>query len=581
MIEGEHGSEEVVLQVQLEPQSDALKVSRKRKKIKRKRTVRPKCQVANEAQGCDSRVVALPRDSVLHRGSYAICEGDSGDEVAAGTHSVMISNLSIEAIMDPCVQCPTCRRHFSPHRVGDEKKGGLKKPASSSREGAQERPRVLFSDADAEVVKYQKEEGESVGHEPKAGRSFSTASLATLEALASRGEGGFSCFAHVLLALVGVGRQTHTSLRQATDAYRNRDRCSCFVIVVVIILGHSFIFLLPLAFIFFGLTYVYQKGPRAEDIEDLVKVSSKQPYWMILITSILGAASTALIMGPPALHKPGRTGTLQTISRIGKMGFTLYLLVRTLYTWTEELAELQKIVANEFSRHVGLSTVLRTLMLSMVQSATSSQWSRYADQFVLMLVYNDYLNFRKAHDDDFVGRWGAYMKKIQDAEQSGKLAAESLSSRPYSGNDEEREGEEKGFAPSMLDPGRLILLIQRMKERNGLTSTPPWSKKRDGASGDEQTEQIALGAGRWGRRIWACGHEMGKLIFSVYIVVLLVRCWTFGWGVALVYFPLFTILYPWVTLIVLMFMILMRLLLVDFLMRILIIRQRHKGLNTA
>ncbi|CAK9017757.1 unnamed protein product, partial [Durusdinium trenchii] len=426
----------------------------------------PEQSLAKDLQrrnAADEDVGTMPRESASTRLSYGFDAGDHDDAPL------------------PCPNCGHHRTSYVPHR------GGLKRT-----KGTRER-RVGISNGRVDVKEYQEDEDIEPGARVVKRRS---SAMAVLQSLTNTSEGGFSCCAHVLLALIGGGRQTRTSCQQAAEAFQAGDGCSCFLYLTIIVFGHLFIFLLPPAFIFCGLTYVHQKGPRVEDIEELVKVSSKQPYWMILMTSILGAASTALIMGPPAF-KAGSTGAWQTMGRIAKIVFTLYLLFRTVYTWGEELAVLRTIFDREFSRHLGLSTVVRTLMLSMVQSATSSQWSRYADQLVLMLVYNDYLNFRKAHEDGFVKNWRQYMDTVEKAEEGNELTMVAFKSRPYS-------------------------------------------------------------------------KEKGKLIFTMYIAVLLVRCWTFGWGVALVYFPLFTILYPWVILIVLMFMILMRLILVESLMWILI-----------
>lgn len=461
------------------------------------------------------------------------------------------SNIMRKRIVDgplPCPPCANCRPVSG--SSGQHIRGALKTSNNHTlTDGVRERRVSIATSDEATDVR-------------EARSTKPVATLRSLNSFAETGRRGFSCFAHFLLSLIGGARQTQTSFQQAVEACQARES-RCCVYVTIIVFGHFCSFALPLAFIFCGLTYVYQKGPRVEEIDEFLKLPVKQPYWMILITSILGAASTALIMGPPAFRTLD-TGALQFIGRMFKLVFTLYLLYRTIYSSIEDLAEVQEIFVKEFSRHIGLSTLLRTLMFSMLQSGTSSQWRRYVDQFVLMLVYNDYLNFRKAHDADFYKNWSKYMTRVREAEGQGELTLEALKSRPYS----DETGGKGGFAPSVLDPKRLVFLIQEMTNCNGLTEKPPWAKQQEEESSDVS----------WCDRLWFVCHSASKGVFTIYIVVLLVRCWTFGWCVGTVYLPLFAILYPWVIILVLIFMILMRLFVVELLLRILIIRQNNEGL---
>lgn len=119
----------------------------------------------------------------------------------------------------------------------------------------------------------------------------------------------------------------------------------------------------------------------------------------------------------------------------------------------------------------------------------------------------------------------------EDDDDKGPLWRAMMIPRPFS----DEEDIHKAFAPSMLAPKRLVALIRRASKSNG--------------------------------PIWA-----------IYMVVLLARCWSFGWLVGLVYFPLFSIIYCWVIAIILFIMIALRWLIVEPSMRLLIYR-RGKGLK--
>ncbi|CAK9089784.1 unnamed protein product [Durusdinium trenchii] len=343
---------------------------------------------------------------------------------------------------------------------------------------------------------------------------------------------GLSCFQHLGLALLGGLGQTKRSLAGATKS-SDEDSCSTFfVYLVVIVGGHLFVILLPIALIAFGLAFVVAEGPTIQDIDEIVRVPGKQPYWMVLITSIIAAASTNAILGPPRLRSSRKWW--KSFAKVGKQVLLLYLLGRTIYTWFQETGEFLEIARKQLSAGFGFPSLLRTGMLAMVQYSSSSQWGRYVDQLALLLVFNDYLNFKAAHQPDFCDKWSEFMEAVQkdddeDDDDKGPLWRAMMIPRPFS----DEEDIHKAFAPSMLAPKRLVALIRRASKSNG--------------------------------PIWA-----------IYMVVLLARCWSFGWLVGLVYFPLFSIIYCWVIAIILFIMIALRWLIVEPSMRLLIYR-RGKG----
>ena len=153
--------------------------------------------------------------------------------------------------------------------------------------------------------------------------------------------------------------------------------------------------LLPIALIAFGLAFVVAEGPTIQDIDEIVRVPGKQPYWMVLITSIIAAASTNAILGPPRLRSSRKWW--KSFAKVGKQVLLLYLLGRTIYTWFQETGEFLEIARKQLSAGFGFPSLLRTGMLAMVQYSSSSQWGRYVDQLALLLVFNDYLNFKAAH----------------------------------------------------------------------------------------------------------------------------------------------------------------------------------------
>lgn len=337
---------------------------------------------------------------------------------------------------------------------------------------------------------------------------------------------GFSLSGHLLLALLGGAGETARSLESAWQAWGEGSYGICASYISIVVFGHFFTILLPILLILLGLSYVTVEGPSLDDIDEMVKVPGKKPYWLILFTSMIAAATTSLIMGPPLFTEARQDTWRKCCGRMGKRIFTCYLLGQTLYELFFELQGLGEILAKQHATGSGAGPLLRTFMLGMLRSATSNTFGRYVDQIALLLVFNDYLNFRAAHDKDFVESWKAYKGKLENDESSEGsehvwIWRGLMLATPYSALNE--KDVEQTFAPSILDPRRLVALIKSSAARNG----------------------------------W---------IWMVYIVVLIARCWTFGWCVALVYFPLFVIAYPWVILAVLLFMVTMRMSFVKFIM---------------
>lgn len=337
---------------------------------------------------------------------------------------------------------------------------------------------------------------------------------------------GFNCLEHLALALVGGLFGARRSFKAAQTSAHQGHYFSLFLYGLVLTCGRLFLFVLPLALLALGVTFLVKEGPYVEDINKVVRAPGKQPYWMILITGIIGSASINLVLGPPKLvDTPDRQSCWQCVGNVAKRCLTLYLLLWTLWTWGDEIWQLTKIAREQ---HAAGSPLARILMLAMVQSATSTQWGRYVDQIALLMVFNDYLNFKAAHHDEFVATWSKYMKDVEQAKDSLEKA---MVERPLSDGDVPME---KAIARSVLDTPRLVSLIVKASETNG--------------------------------HLW-----------TLYMVVLLARCWTFGWVAGLVYFPLFLCCYPWVIAIIVVFMIVLRVCLVEPLMHVLIYRQQHQG----
>ncbi|CAK9089785.1 unnamed protein product [Durusdinium trenchii] len=340
----------------------------------------------------------------------------------------------------------------------------------------------------------------------------------------------FSILEHLVLALLGGLSGARRSWRAARESAREGSYLICFLYALLLTFGRLMLLVLPLALLGLGVTFVVKEGPTLEDIDEITQAPGKLTYSLVLITSIIGAASISFILGPPRLRDDtgatSHTGNWRKcLAKAGRTSFTLYLLFSTLWTWGHELKQLHEIAQKQ---KTSSSPLLRTLMLTMVQTATSSQWGRYVDQFALLMVFNDYLNFKAAHQRDFLDEWECYMRKVKNAKEEGKhLMRRAMVTRPFSD-----ATMDKAFARSMLDTPRLVALIQEASKTNGY-------------------------------------------LWTVYMVVLLARCWTFGWVTGLVYFPLFFCCYPWVLVIILLCMIVLRLILVEPLMKMLIYRKNQ------
>ncbi|CAK9089573.1 unnamed protein product [Durusdinium trenchii] len=265
---------------------------------------------------------------------------------------------------------------------------------------------------------------------------------------------GFNCLEHLALALVGGLFGARRSFKAAQTSAHQGHYFSLFLYGLVLTCGRLFLFVLPLALLALGVTFLVKEGPYVEDINKVVRAPGKQPYWMILITGIIGSASINLVLGPPKLvDTPDRQSCWQCVGNVAKRCLTLYLLLWTLWTWGDEIWQLTKIAREQ---HAAGSPLARILMLAMVQSATSTQWGRYVDQIALLMVFNDYLNFKAAHHDEFVATWSKYMKDVEQAKDSLEKA---MVERPLSDGDVPME---KAIARSVLDTPRLVSLIVKV-----------------------------------------------------------------------------------------------------------------------
>ena len=343
--------------------------------------------------------------------------------------------------------------------------------------------------------------------------------------------GQFSFFEHLALALLGRLSQAEYSWHAANGYKTKGDYLTCLLFAFVMSLGRLMVFVLPLACLIYGGILVVKEGPHLEDIQEIAQVAGKQPYWMMLFSGIVGAATTSAVLGPPKLRHAEDQDSPETwrqhlahLAVPAKTSITLCFLFWTLWTWWEELLQLHQIALKQ---QTASSPVLRTLMLAMVQAATSTQWGRFVDQFVLLLVFHDYLNFRAAHQAGFVEKWDDYTKKVHETEES--MLKRASIAQPFNSG-----AIDQAFARSVLDTPRLVALMKAATQENG--------------------------------RVW-----------TIYMVVLLARCWTFGWVTSLVYLPLFLLFYPWVIVIILLFMIVLRLTLVQPLMKLFIYRKQHQG----